>query len=745
MKRKIKNLIVGCGLSGATLANKIATELGEEVLVIDAKEHLAGSCYDSWDENDICIHRYGAHIFHTNNAEVWRYLSHFTEWTPYMHEVKAIIDGQEVPVPFNLNSIHQVFPAALAARLEEKLISTYGFNVKVPILRLRDSGDKDLTFLADYVYEKVFLHYTLKQWGMKPEDIDSSVTARVPIYVSRDNRYFQDKYQGIPVEGYTAMVEKMLDHPLIRVELNTPFSAVKEEIEYERLFYTGQIDEFFAYCHGKLPYRSLRFEYQEYDRRWFQSGSVINYPCNYDYTRICEPKYFFDKGAGKTVIAYEYPQEYESGKNEPYYPIPGGENAVLYARYRSMARELGQTYFLGRLGDYRYYNMDQAVARALKLFNEVCHPAPAKSNPKLSILVPIFRVEKYLRQCLNSLLTQSLEDVEIILIDDGSDDSCPAICDEYASLDPRFKVIHKPNSGYGASMNQGLKLASGDYIGIVESDDWVEPNMFSELYAIAVRNKAEVVRSNFLRYTEKKGNELEAYLPEEDCNRIINPRRRIGVFYCQPAIWSAIYKRSFLEEKGINFLESPGASYQDTSFNFKVWAMAERVWLTKNAYYHYRCDHMGSSINSQGKVFCVADEWQEIERYMEQYPEAKRDSYTLRNHIKLGNYRWNLERLSGDERRAFQRVFSKEYKEALKNDGLCQECFSAWEWKQLMKTIYSTPLAYKMYRMRRRLARLFVKSKIREGRKNYSVLGLIRYKKKLSHPTSPVWEQKEEE
>ncbi len=372
-KRQIHNLIVGCGLSGATLANKIATELGEEVLVIDAASHLAGSCYDEWDANGICIHRYGAHIVHTNDAEVWNYLSQFTQWQPYTHEVKARIDGQEVPIPFNLNSIHQVFPAPVAQRLEEKLLATYGADARVPILQLKENGDADLVMLADFVYEKVFLHYTLKQWGMKPEEVDPSVTARVPVCVNRDNRYFRDTYQGIPLGGYTEMVKNMLDHPLIRVELNTPFSAVKGEIEYKRLFYTGQIDEFFNYSLGKLPYRSLRFEFRQYEQRYYQSGAVINYPCEHDFTRICEPKHFLDKGSERTVIALEYPQPHETGCNEPYYPIPGPQNEELYARYRRMADELGQVHFLGRLGDYRYYNMDEAVARALKLFGELAN------------------------------------------------------------------------------------------------------------------------------------------------------------------------------------------------------------------------------------------------------------------------------------------------------------------------------------------------------------------------------------
>ncbi len=732
-KTQITNLIVGCGISGATLAHRIATELGEDVLIIDSRDHLAGSCYDEWNEQQICIHRYGAHIFHTQNAEVWRYLSQFTKWVPYRHEVKALIDGQEVPIPFNLNSIRQCFPADLAARLEARLVDTYGFNAKVPILQLRETGDADLTFLADYVYEKVFLHYTLKQWGMKPEELDASVMARVPVFVSFDNRYFQDKYQGIPLRGYTEMVRNMLNHPRIRVRLNTDFERIREEVEYKRLFYTGQIDEFFGFCHGALPYRSLRFEFQEYEQRWFQSRAVINYPCNYDYTRICEPKHFLDKNAPNTVIALEYPQAHEPGRTTPYYPIASDASSALYARYRQMADALGETYFLGRLGDYRYYNMDEAVARALKLADSLPRPEnPSQKQPLVSILVPIFRVEKYLRQCVDSILAQTLRDLEVILIDDGSDDACPQICDEYAARDPRVRVIHKPNSGYGASMNRGLSEARGHYIGIVESDDWVEPDMFEKLCALANRHKVQVVRSNFIKYTDKKGNQLRRILPEPDYEQVICPRQRTGVFFCQPAIWTALYERAFLDEAQIRFLESPGASYQDVGFNFKVWAMAKRVWLTPEAWYHYRCDHMGSSINSQGKAFCVVDEWKEVERYLDQYPAEKRASFVLRNYIKLGNYKWNLKRLKGESREAFRKVFSQEYREALIQGGLIREAFSGKEWNELMKVIYANPWSYALHHLKLKLKRLFIKCKIRNGKRQYSVLcGLVRYEKDI--------------
>ncbi|MBE6450589.1 MAG: UDP-galactopyranose mutase [Alphaproteobacteria bacterium] len=367
----VKNLIVGMGFSGVTLANKIATELGQEVVIIDSKNHIGGNCYDYWDKNGICVHQYGTHIFHTNLKNVWDYVSTFTQWYPYMHEVKGQIDGQLVPIPFNLNSIHQVFPKSIADVLETKLIAKFGFNVKVPILELRKAGDKDLEFLADYVYEKIFLHYTLKQWGMKPEDLDPAVTGRVPVYISRDNRYFQDIYQGIPLNGYTAVIEKMLDNPLIKVKLNTKWSDIKGKVKYDRLFFTGPIDEFFEYELGELPYRSLKFDFLTYDKPYFQTNSVVNYPNNYNWTRIGEYKYFLDNKSEKTVVSYEYPINFEQGKNDRYYPIVKQENQDLYNRYLEKAKALKNVYFLGRLGDYKYYDMDKAIARALDLFEEV--------------------------------------------------------------------------------------------------------------------------------------------------------------------------------------------------------------------------------------------------------------------------------------------------------------------------------------------------------------------------------------
>lgn len=362
----MKNLIVGAGFSGATIAYLIAEKLNEKVVVIDSKEHIAGNSYDYRDKNGIMIHKYGSHIFHTNSETVWSFLKQFTDFNTYMHEVVGIIDGIEAPIPFNFNTLHQVFPETLAKRLEEKLLNAFKYNTKVPILEFQKQDDEDLKFLADYVYEKIFLNYTTKQWGLSPDKIDGAVTARVPVYLSKDNRYFQDKYQGIPLNGYTAVVEKMLNHKNIEVKLNTKYTSSEG---FDRVFFTGSIDEFFGYKYGILPYRSVNFKLEEYDREFYQSHASVNYPNNYDFTRVHEYKHFLQDKSNKTVIAKEYSEYFENGKNDRYYPISNAENAELYNKYLEEAKSLQNVYFLGRLGDYKYYNMDSAIERAIGLFN----------------------------------------------------------------------------------------------------------------------------------------------------------------------------------------------------------------------------------------------------------------------------------------------------------------------------------------------------------------------------------------
>ena len=371
----MRNLVVGAGFSGATIARKLAEDLNQQVTVIDIKDHIGGNAYDYRDENGIMIHKYGSHIFHTNLENVWQFITRFTDFNTYMHKVIAIIDGIETTIPFNLRTLYDVFPNSLATRIEEKLLKQFEFNKKVPILEFQKQDDEDLKFLANYVYEKVFLQYTTKQWDVKPDEVDGAVTARVPVYISCDKRYFQDKYQGIPQEGYTNVVKKILDHPNIVVRCNRKFSDIQQDPEilkkFDRIFYTGPIDEFFDYKFGELPYRSVNFKVEEYDREYYQSNAVVNYPCNYGFTRIHEYKYYLNDKSPRTVIAKEYSESFERGKNERYYPIPNDDNAKLYAKYLEEAKSLNNVYFLGRLGDYKYYDMDKAINRALELFEEI--------------------------------------------------------------------------------------------------------------------------------------------------------------------------------------------------------------------------------------------------------------------------------------------------------------------------------------------------------------------------------------
>lgn len=376
---KVDWIVVGSGFTGATLAERIASQMGKKVLVVEKRGHIGGNSYDSYDEHGILIHNYGSHTFHTNSAMVWEYLSKFTDWRVYFHEVRTVVDGKKIPVPFNLNSLREVFSPKLADKMEELLLQHFGFGVKVPILKLRETSNPDLKVLADYIYNNVFYRYTLKHWGLKPEELNASVTARVPVFVSRDNRYFQDKYQGLPKAGYTVLFNRMLNHPNIKILLNTDYKEIEGQIEYDHMIFTGPIDEYFNYIHGALPYRSLRFEFQHLHQEYYQEVGTVNYPNDYSFTRILEQKHLTGQKLDHTTISIVHPQDYITGVNDPYYPIPRSENHKVYNQYLEEAKKLGnKVYFAGRLGDYKYYNMDQAVARALTLFQEIASAAGEK-------------------------------------------------------------------------------------------------------------------------------------------------------------------------------------------------------------------------------------------------------------------------------------------------------------------------------------------------------------------------------
>jgi len=364
-----KILIIGSGITGITLAERFASK-GSKVLIIEKRNHIGGNCYDYKDENGIIVHKYGPHIFHTNYKEVWDYLSQFTDWIYYQHRVLGFIDGKFVPIPFNLNSLYKLIPLKLAERLEEKLINNFGYNKKIPILELRKTEDKDLKFLADFIYEKVFLHYTEKQWGIKPEEIDPLVTARVPVVISRDDRYFQDRYQGIPKDGYTKMFKRMLQSKNIEIQLNTDYKNIKDRLRYDLMFYTGPIDEFFDYKFGKLEYRCLKIKFKTLNKENYQPSSVVNYPdLKYRFTRITEFKKLTHQKHKKTTIGIEYPGD----KGFITWPLLDEKNKKIFKRYWEEVEKLKREniYFVGRLAEYKYYNMDVAVKNSLDLFKKI--------------------------------------------------------------------------------------------------------------------------------------------------------------------------------------------------------------------------------------------------------------------------------------------------------------------------------------------------------------------------------------
>ncbi len=368
-------LIVGAGFSGCVLAERIANELGKKCLLIDKRNHIGGNAYDYHNEHGILIHKYGPHIFHTNSQKVVDYLSRFTKWNEYEHKVLALVDGKYIPVPFNLNSLHQIFRYEKAIHYEKLLLSNFGYGSKIPILQLRTSLNPEIVELAEFIYHKIFLNYTIKQWNLDPEDLDPAVTARVPVLVSHDDRYFQDSFQSMPRDGYSEMFQNMVgNNPKIDIALNTDYSAIVKATQFNKLIFTGPIDEYFDYSYGPLPYRSLKFEHETYDYEHYQPTGTVNFPNNFDYTRRTEMKYLTFERSSKTTCMVEYPQPFIIGENDPYYPIPQACNHDLYNKYARAAEKISDTVtFCGRLADYKYYNMDQVVARALHIFeSKIC-------------------------------------------------------------------------------------------------------------------------------------------------------------------------------------------------------------------------------------------------------------------------------------------------------------------------------------------------------------------------------------
>jgi len=356
-------LIVGAGFAGSVLAERLARGSGKRVLICDKRPHIGGNAYDHYNDDGILVHKYGPHIFHTNSADVFDYLTRFTEWREYQHSVLACVDGMLVPIPINLNTINKLYGLSLNSLEVEEFFATLR-ETREPV---RTSEDVVVNAVGRELYEKFFRGYTRKQWGLDPSELDASVTARVPTRTNRDDRYFTDTYQAMPKHGYTRMFENMLDHPNIKVVLNCDYREIQKEVAFREMIYSGPVDAFFDYRYGKLPYRSLEFKHETHDTEVFQSAPVVNYPQNQPYTRITEFKYLTGQKHNKTGIVYEYPR----AEGDPYYPIPRPENAELYAKYKALADARPDVHFVGRLATYKYYNMDQIVAQALTVYGKI--------------------------------------------------------------------------------------------------------------------------------------------------------------------------------------------------------------------------------------------------------------------------------------------------------------------------------------------------------------------------------------
>ncbi len=359
VRQRFDFLVVGAGFAGSVVAERLASCLDASVLLVDRRNHIGGNAYDHYNDAGILVHKYGPHIFHTASRDVFQYLSQFTEWRSYQHRVVASVDGQLVPIPINLDTINQLTNSHYTA----SELAAYFDSLAEPVKEIKTSEDVIVSKVGRELYEKFFRSYTRKQWGMDPSQLDASVTARIPVRTNRDARYFTDAYQAMPLHGYTRMFERMLDHPNIHVLLNTDYRDVQEIIPHEALVYSGPIDEFFGHRFGVLPYRSLDFKFETLNVPVHQSAPVVNYPNDYEYTRVTEFKYLTGQEHPKTTIVYEFPKD----GGDPYYPVPRPENAELYRKYERLAQANDRVHFVGRLATYRYYNMDQVVAQALTL------------------------------------------------------------------------------------------------------------------------------------------------------------------------------------------------------------------------------------------------------------------------------------------------------------------------------------------------------------------------------------------
>jgi UDP-galactopyranose mutase len=367
-------LIIGAGFAGATIAERLASHAGKKVLICDKRPHIGGNAYDHYDEAGVLVHKYGPHIFHTNSRDVYDYLSRFTKWRSYQHRVLARVDGQLLPIPINLDTVNRLY----GTRYTSLQLEEFFKRVAEPVAQVKTSEDVIVSRVGRELYDKFFRNYTRKQWGLDPSELDAQVTARVPVRTNRDDRYFTDTYQVMPRNGYTRMFERMLSHPNIKILLNADYREVEGTIPHSEVICTGPIDEFFDYRFGRLPYRSLDFQFETRNVATAQSAPVINYPNENAYTRVTEFKYLTGQEHPKTTLVYEFATDV----GDPYYPVPRPENTALYRRYQELAAATNGVHFLGRLGTYKYYNMDQVVAQALTLYTKMAAALRGDAVPR---------------------------------------------------------------------------------------------------------------------------------------------------------------------------------------------------------------------------------------------------------------------------------------------------------------------------------------------------------------------------
>ena len=371
-------LVVGAGYAGSVMAERLATEAGQRVLVIDRRDHIAGNAYDYHDEHGVLVHKYGPHIFHTNSQKVVDYLSRFTEWRPYEHRVLARVDGKLVPMPINRTTINELYGLGLEA---DEDVERFLEERAEPVDYIRNSEDVVVAKVGRELYEKFFRGYTRKQWQRDPSELAASVCARIPIRTNTDDRYFTDSFQEIPRDGYTAMFERILDHPLIDVSLGTDFWDVRNEVEYGHTVYTGPVDKYFDYEFGPLPYRSLEFELRNVPTPdgglHLPTGSVNEPDFEVPYTRTTEFRHISGQSPHtSSTLAVEFPR----AEGDPYYPIPNDETRALYKRYEERGAALPDVTFVGRLARYQYLNMDQVVGQALSVAEKLIPRLEPKSQ-----------------------------------------------------------------------------------------------------------------------------------------------------------------------------------------------------------------------------------------------------------------------------------------------------------------------------------------------------------------------------